>query len=68
MIRKGLAMAIRYNRLWKKLIDGSKLIYAIGEIFHIFYITVLWLVFLTVLKQDLEQFVLLMSIFMHGDV
>ena len=23
MIRKGLAMAIRYNRLWKKLIDEN---------------------------------------------
>ena len=50
------------------MMHGSKLISAIGEIFHIFYITVLWLVFLTVLKQDLEQFVLLMSIFMPGDV
>lgn len=47
------------------MMRGSKLIFAIGEIFHIFYITVLWLVSPTVLKQDLEQFVLLMSIFMH---
>ena len=50
------------------MMRGSKLISAIGEIFHIFCITVLWLVSPTVLKQDSEQSVLLMSIFMHGGV